>query len=150
MAIQRYGFHSLLHAADLLDHKLRKKLEPFGIRPRQARILNALDRIGPTSQSELIAEFDVTAGSMSSMIARLVSMNLVSRTRHLDELRTDVLQLTPDGLAKLEHIRAVWSEMQALIEEAIGKENTQQLTALTTELKFALGGKVPGQKRSRK
>lgn len=150
MARQKYKFHSLLHAADLVEDQLRVQLAPLGIRPRQARILNALRRMGTASQVDLANEFNVTAGSMSTMIARLIAMNLVSRTKVPEELRTDVLQLTPLGLSMLKQVHTVWRHMNTVLEDALGQEKADMLGVLTTELKFALGGHIPGQKNALK
>lgn len=150
MPRQKYKFHSLLHAADLVEDRLRVQLDPLGIRPRQARILNALRRMGTASQVELAIEFNVTAGSMSTMIARLIAMKLVSRTKDPSELRTDVLQLTPKGISVLKKVHMVWRQMNAVLEEALGQEKADMLGALSAELKSALGGHVPGQKNAPK
>lgn len=150
MPRQKYKFHSLLHAADLVEDRLRVQLAPLGIRPRQARILNALRRMGTASQVELASEFNVTAGSMSTMIARLMAMNLVSRTKAPEELRTDVLQLTPQGLTLLKKIHTVWRQINTMLEDALGQEKADMLGVLTSELKFALGGHIPGQKNALK
>lgn len=148
MPKQKYKFHSLLHAADLVEDQLRVQLAPLGIRPRQARILNALRRMGTASQVNLASEFNVTAGSMSTMIARLIAMDLVNRTKDPSELRTDVLQLTPQGRSVLTKVHAVWRQMNTVLEDALGQEKADLLGALTSELKFALGGSIPGQKNA--
>lgn len=146
MPKQKYKFHSLLHAADLVEDRLRVQLAPLGIRPRQARILNALRRMGTASQVNLASEFNVTAGSMSTMIARLIAMDLITRTKDPSELRTDVLQLTPQGRSVLTKVHTVWRQMNTVLEDALGQEKADLLGALTSELKFALGGSIPGQK----
>ena len=76
---KRHSFHSLLHSADLVEQNLRNELEPLELRPRQARILSAINRLGPVSQVTLAKEFQVTPGSMSTMIIRLEKLGLISR-----------------------------------------------------------------------
>ena len=153
---KRHCFHSLLHSADLVEQNLRNELEPLELRPRQARILSAINRLGPVSQVTLAKEFQVTPGSMSTMITRLEKLGLISRYRELDERRSDVLSLTTQAKDKLQGIRKTWRQSDALIIDAIGAEKAQLLGELTLELTQALGGNVPGlpaaleQNRARK
>lgn len=140
----KYRFHSLLHSSDLLEQRLRHGLEPLKLRPRQARILSALNKLGQISQVTLAKEFQVTPGSMSTMVTRLEKLGLISRYREPGERRSDVLSLTAEGKAQLQGIRKAWRQMDAQIVEAIGVEKAQLLGELTEELTFALGGRVPG------
>lgn len=141
---KKHRFHSLLHSADLVEQRLRNELEPLGLRPRQARILGALNRMGPISQATLAKEYQVTPGSMSTMVTRLEKLGLVTRYREPDERRSDVLSLTAQGKAHLQGIRKTWRQTDALIVNAIGAEKAQLLGELTAELTFALGGHIPG------
>ncbi|UWQ20137.1 MarR family winged helix-turn-helix transcriptional regulator [Jannaschia sp. W003] len=115
----------------------------MGIKPRQARILDALDRMGEVSQKALIESFDVTSGSMSTMIDRMEAAGLVRRRRSARDGRVDLISVTPHGARLLEEVRVVWREMDDLIEAKLGPEKAAVLTELTRELKFALGAKVP-------
>ena len=71
--------HYLLHSADLLEVRLHRQLAPLGIKPRQARILDALDRMESASQVELARAFDVAPASMSTMTTRLVAAGFITR-----------------------------------------------------------------------
>ena len=141
---KKYRFHSLLHSSDLLEQRLRIGLEPLELRPRQARVLSALNRLGQISQVTLAKEFQVTPGSMSTMVTRLEKLGLITRYREPDERRSDVLALTAEGKAHLKGIRKTWTQMDELIVEAIGIEKAKLLGELTEELTTALGGHVPG------
>ena len=141
---KKYRFHSLLHSSDLLEQRLRLGLEPLELRPRQARVLSALNRLGQISQVTLAKEFQVTPGSMSTMVTRLEKLGFITRHREPDERRSDVLTLTAVGKAHLKGIRKTWTQMDDLIIEAIGIKKAQLLSELTEELTTALGGHVPG------
>ena len=141
---KKYRFHSLLHSSDLLEQRLRLGLEPLELRPRQARVLSALNRLGQISQVTLAKEFQVTPGSMSTMVTRLEKLGFITRHREPDERRSDVLILTAVGKAHLKGIRKTWTQMDDLIIEAIGIKKAQLLGELTEELTTALGGQVPG------
>jgi hypothetical protein len=43
------NFHFLLHSAHLVEERLRKRLAQLNVQPRQARILDAIGRMGKTS-----------------------------------------------------------------------------------------------------
>ena len=104
MTTEPHALHFLLHAADLVEERLRRRLAPLGIRPRQARIVDALDRMGEVSQADLARAFDVTAASMSTMTARLVQAGFIERRAHPDEQRSNLLRLSPKGRALLAEI----------------------------------------------
>lgn len=138
-------FHALLHSADLLEKRLTERLAPLGVRPRQARILVAIDMIGPTSQTVLAREFDLTKGSMSTMIDRLLALDLVVRQKSEKDRRGDVVKLSPAGTGMVLDIRSVWRDIDIMVESVLGTEKQRHLTELATELKTALGGRIPGE-----
>lgn len=140
-----YKFHSLLHSADILEKRLATLLTPVGITPRQARILNVLNRVGEVSQTVLTEQFDVTSGSMSTMIDRLLKLGMIERRKNPEDRRGDLISITDQGMAVLHEVRDVWQEIDELIEEKLGPEKAALLTELMRELKFALGGRVPGK-----
>lgn len=143
-----YRFHELLHSADLVEVRLREKLAPMDIRPKQARVLHALDKTGRAAQVELAQMTNVTAGSMSSMVTRLEKLGLISREKHPDERRSDVLSLTDAGRSQLKDVYRTWKQMDELIENTMGRNKARMLAELTKELRSALGGQVPGDNTS--
>jgi DNA-binding MarR family transcriptional regulator len=145
MQSQSRNFHFLLHSAHLVEEGLRKRLSPLGIQPRQARILDAIGRMGTTSQIRLAEEMSVTQASMSTMIVRLVELGLI--TKHVDEgeLRSNLLKLSPKGTKLLAKIYILWSETDREIELTLGQKNTEHLTKMTQKLRNALGGFTPGE-----
>lgn len=140
----RFKFHSLLHSASMLDKRLDTLLTPVGIKPKQARILNVLNRIGPSSQKTLTEEFDVTSGSMSTMIDRLLAAGLVHKEKHRDDKRTDIISLSERGKDVLIEVRDVWRDIDDLIAAKLGPERAELFNEMTRELKYALGGHVIG------
>lgn len=141
---QRNKIHGLLHSADLLERRMDILLSPLDIRPRQARVLNILNRIGSVTQSALASEMGVTAGSMSTMVKRLTATDLINREKSHEDARADVLTLTSKGRTALAEVRDVWREMDAEITELLGPDKAETLAMLAHELKTALGGRVPG------
>ena len=144
--ITDYHFHELLHSGDLLEDRLREHLAPMNIRPKQARVLGALEILGTAAQVELARASNVTAGSMSTMVGRLEKLGLISREQHPDERRSDVLSLTDAGRAKLKDIHRSWEHMDQLVANTLGRDKAGMLAELTEELRQALGGQVPDNK----
>tara|TARA_R110002126_G_scaffold286859_1_gene439044 strand:+ start:3424 stop:3915 length:492 start_codon:yes stop_codon:yes gene_type:complete len=144
MTTDSFSLHYLLHAAALVEESLRERLAEIGLRPRQARIIQALSRMEPTSQVSLAREFSITSASMSTMTVRLIEAGVISREPHPDEARSNVLRLTERGRGLLSHIHVAWRDIDALIAERLGPENAETLARLAHDLRDRLGGHVPG------
>ena len=71
--------HYLLHSSAMIEKYLNAKLIPLGLGPRQARVIEDLDRVGSASQIELARECRITAASMSTMTSRLIAAGYISR-----------------------------------------------------------------------
>ncbi|WP_298971663.1 MarR family winged helix-turn-helix transcriptional regulator [uncultured Roseobacter sp.] len=145
MAKKPHKFHSLLHSADILEKRLATLLTPVGITTPQARILSVLNRTGEVSQTVLTERFDVTSGSMSTMIDRLLKLGMIDRRKNPEDRRGDLISITDQGTAVLNEVRDVWQDIDEMIAEKLGPKNAALLAELTRELKFALGGRVPGR-----
>lgn len=144
MLSNSYKFHLFLHFSHLLEERLRSRLTPLGVQPRQARVLDALGRMGEASQVELAREFALTAASMSTMTSRLLTAGLIEK--HVDEreLRSNVLTLSKHGESLLKEIYREWREIDREICDVIGVENAAHLATLAYELRNAFGGSTPG------
>lgn len=143
MTTERFALHPFLHSAALIEDELRRRLSGIGVRPRQARVLDALARMGPTSQVRLARAVDVGAASMSTMTARLIEDGHVTRETDPEEARANILRLTEAGRGLLSEIHAAWRDVDALIEERIGSERAATLTTAALALRDALGGCAP-------
>lgn len=148
MDMKRQGFllHPLLHSCNLVEDRLRIRLAPYGIQPRQARVLSALNRMGPVSQVELAREFHISAASMSTMSSRLIAANLISRKLNAETARSNVLTITKEGQTLLREIHRAWGDIDHMIEEALGVERAHQLGEMARELRDKLGGHPPGRR----
>lgn len=135
--------HLLLHSADLVEEKMRIQLVHLDVKPRQARVLDALDRMGSVSQVVLARECHITPASMSTMISRLAAAGLITAETDPAELRSKIIGLSEQGGEVLEKVRGVWRDVDLHIEEAIGRDKALMLAELTGELRDALGGRAP-------
>lgn len=141
-----FAFHFLIHAVHLLEERLRAGLDRHGVRPRQARILDALDRMGEASQADLAAEFAVSAASMSTMTSRLLRSGLIERRTDPKELRRNLLTLTDRGRDALRSVYRVWGVVDREIAQRLGAKKAERLAELSLELRNALGGFTPGKR----
>lgn len=116
------------------------------MRPRQARVIDALARMEPASQVALAREFGVNPASMSTMTARLIEAGLVTREVDPEEARAHLLRLTDRGRGLLEEIHAAWRDVDRLIEQKIGPELAAQLADAAKALRDGLGGRAPGRR----
>ncbi|WP_195822622.1 MarR family winged helix-turn-helix transcriptional regulator [Roseobacter sp. MH60115] len=140
-----HKLHALLHSANLIEQHLRIELEPLGLRPRQARVLHALGRVGTCSQVDLARAFNVSPASMSTMTQRLVQGGYILREVDPEERRTNTLQLTEKGRALLSDVHKAWRAVDKIIQNAVGAENAEQLASLAFMLRDALGGRPPAK-----
>ena len=144
MSKQGFAFHAHLHSGHLLEEHLRARLTGLGISPRQARVLDAMDRMGPVSQVALAQSFHLTAASMSTMTSRLIKAGLIEKARDPESARGNLLTLSARGREALASVYGAWTDMDRLIEGLLGQRKAHSLAALTRELRDALGGHPPG------
>lgn len=145
MRTDSFNFHLLLHSANLVGEQLRLKLADIGLSQSQARVIDALARMGAVSQVTLVREFGITPASMSTMTSRLIEAGYITRKVDPAEARSNIVELTPKGRDLLAHVYAAWREIDVLIKDTLGEENTGQLAELTRSLRDQLGGKAPDQ-----
>ena len=141
--------HFLLHSAALVEDAVRRALMPLGLGPSQARVLDALDRMGQASQAELAQDCNITAASMSTMTMRLLAAGFIERRKDPNERRSNILRLSDKGRLLMTEIRTAWETVDRLIGGAVGEEKAAHIAALTRELRDALGGRTPGTGTSR-
>jgi DNA-binding MarR family transcriptional regulator len=144
MPKQGFAFHAHLHSGHLLEEHLRARLTGLGISPRQARVLDAMERMGPVSQVALAQAFHLAAASMSTMTTRLIKAGLIEKARDPESARGNLLTLSPRGREALASVYDAWTEMDRMIEDLLGQTKAHSLAALTRELRDALGGRPPG------
>ncbi|WP_163851257.1 MarR family winged helix-turn-helix transcriptional regulator [Pseudooceanicola aestuarii] len=142
--MKRFGIHHILHSADILEARLRQRLRGLNLQPRQARVVDALGRLGTASQGKLARQFDVTPASMSTMTARLINGGWISRSPDPDDPRINVLRLTDKGQDLRAEIEAAWEDMDRMIRDLLGPDTADAFLQGAFKLHQALGAHVPG------
>lgn len=145
MTQQHAHIHPFLHSATLIEKRLENMLRPSRIRDRQALVLDALQKGGPSSQQRLAKHFCVSPGTMSSMISRLETLGFVQRETNPTDRRADadVVNITSSGIEALADVADVWQEGNRTIEGILGSEDSKRFFALADQLSRALGGGPP-------
>ena len=143
MQPDEHFFHGLLHSGELVEAELRQSLSSLGVQPRQARVLEAMGRIGPVSQTDLASAFGVTSASISTMTDRLLAAGLITRAVHPTSRRQNVLELTEKGRKLLDGIGVAWASVDDKIRAVLGAD-ARTFFDLGRRLRDGLGGAIPG------
>lgn len=90
-----------------LHRALRAEAHELGVTSTQASLLSAIQRCPKIGIGELARREHLSAPTLVGHIDKLAALGLVERCRHTTEDRRRVdLVLTPDGVAKVEMLRA--------------------------------------------
>lgn len=81
----------------------RPILEPLGLTHPQYLVMLALWERAPRSLGELAQELAMESATLSPLVKRLESQNLVTRTRRMDDERVLDITLTQDGVDLRQH-----------------------------------------------
>lgn len=138
-----HKFHLLLHSADLIQEQLRLELLPLNLTPHQARVIKALNAIGPVSQINLAREFGITAASMSTMTTRLIRLGFINTEKDPNNAKRNLLSLTDDGIGLIDGITQAWNRIDIYMEKVLGINNVNVLADITLSLRDSLGGRMP-------
>jgi DNA-binding MarR family transcriptional regulator len=90
----------------------------------------ALSQMEPAWQVSLARAFAITPAGMSTLAIRLIQAGFISRAPHPDEMRSNVLHLTPRRRGLLSELHATWWDIDALI----GATETKALARMTCDL----------------
>ncbi len=135
-------FHPILHAAHLIEARLRDALAATGLQPRQARMLMAIAELGPIKQSQLAQAFDLAPPTMTVMLTRLEHEGLVDRHSQAGN-KQNAIALTDAGRALLSDIERAWLSVDHHLRHCFGDTEAEAFSRAALHLRAALGGKPP-------
>src|SRR5271167_2452727 len=107
-------------------------LEETGIDETDFRVLEVLLNKGPLPVNTIGPKVNLTPGSISTAVDRLVERGLVSRVESLEDRRVRVVSLTPKGKRL---IVPVFRKHAAEIKKVFANASSKELRALETILK---------------
>ena len=114
-----------------IDLHSRELMQQVGLTAPQLAALKAIARLQPVTMGALAKSIHLSQATLTGILTRLETRNLVSRVRSVSDRRTVVVEVTEEG-------RAVLSDAPSLLQEQFRREllklqeweQTQMLAAL--------------------
>jgi len=100
-------------------------------------VLEAILHKGPLGQRELGRKVLTSPGNMTDMIDKLAARGLVRRTRHKQDRRAVLVELTPEGRALIEPLFTLHAKDIAAAMSGLSREELRQFSGLLRKLGLA-------------
>ena len=126
----------------MLDETLEQQQLTIG----DWKVLNSLRWAGKPyrrSAGELAKRADLTSGAMTSRLDQLEDEGLVRRLRDPDDRRGVLVELTDQGRERHEEAFGVQAQKEALLGEALGDRELEQLNELLRRVMLSLEERFP-------
>lgn len=104
-----------------------KRLGEVDLTMAQWAPLMRMRQVGQVPVAELARWVNSDAGAMTRLLDRLEKKGLCKRVRSLEDRRVVLMELTPEGLAAIEHVPAVLAEVMNLHLAGFSKTEWQAL-----------------------
>ncbi|MEB0133860.1 homoprotocatechuate degradation operon regulator HpaR [Actimicrobium sp. CCC2.4] len=111
-----------LKARDCLMAHFRPILNHFGLTEQQWRILRSLDEHGPLEPREICTLCQIQSPSMTGVLARMETMQLVRRSRVEGDQRRVLVQLAKKGDQLMAELAPLVEAQYREIERALGSQ----------------------------
>jgi homoprotocatechuate degradation regulator HpaR len=126
---------SLLQAREIAMSYFRPSLKHIGFTEQQWRVVRILSQQGEMEINRLADLACILKPSMTGVLARMESADLVKRRRSEHDQRRVLVTLTTVGDACFEGMRGRMEENYERLQECFGAEKLQTLLVLLNELK---------------
>jgi len=120
---------NLRRAARAVTRLYNQALRPDGIEITQFTLLMALSVTGETSQGELAELLALDSTTLTRMLS-LVRKRRWIQVRQGRDRRQRLVSLTPTGRQKLREAMPRWTQAQADLEKAVGRDTLSHLGGL--------------------
>ena len=126
-----------------LRHRARAGalLAPLGLHPGQEALLLALARRGPMIQSQLSEELACEPPSVTLMTRKLEAAGHITREPAPRDRRATVVAITDSGMALVDRLERVWSDLADETVRGIPDETVEALPALLRAMAGNVGTK---------
>lgn len=121
----------------LIKSKNRRLMESYGITPLQYRALSLINDKTPT-MGDLCDLLYLSSSTVTDLVDRLESNNLVKRIRSKEDRRVIILEITEEGLALLKEIKEKKSEILSKSLNLLEEETKAKIKHALEELYNAL------------
>lgn len=118
--------------ATLLDRERSRAFATHGLEVWEFDVLAALRRSGEPyrmSPGQLLAELEVASGTMTNRITRLSERGLVRRRRHPSDGRSALVELTGEGLTRVDGALAELLNSEGRLLNDLDRADVEQLGA---------------------
>ncbi len=109
------------------------KLRPHGLHVAQVNLLCAMAAMGPVQPSVLAERMFLEKSTLSRDLQVLLGQGYVQRDGGKDA-RSQILTITPQGIAKLEAIMPLWTEAQRELTKQLGTTFVSALSDTVDDL----------------
>jgi DNA-binding MarR family transcriptional regulator len=127
---------------------LDETLEQQGLTSADWKVLTALRWQGKPyrrNAGELAKRSDLSSGAMTNRLDHLEQEGLVRRLRDPDDRRGVLVELTEKGRKRHQQAIGVQAQKEALLAEALGERDMEQLNALLRRVMLTLEERMPGK-----
>ena len=126
---------NLRRAALAITKLYNRKLAPSRLTIGQYSLLGHIKFLGPISVSDLAGIIRLDRTTLVRNIKILEKEGLIIDVSQ-SGTRNRQLQLTDEGLKRYTTAELLWKEAQAFMEQQLGQENLQKLTALLSDIEI--------------
>ena len=114
--------------------RVRRAMRPLGLGAQQFLVLQQLQALGETSQSELADALGIDRSNLATLVADLCDRDLVERTRDDADRRRYVLRLSRSGQTLLGRTEGAIASAEEDLLAPLDQEQREQLHALLRRL----------------
>lgn len=129
-------YYSLAKTQNNFRHFFKQVARTRGITasPAQLGILFLLKEKNNSTMSYISNELELDNSAITRSIDRLEKMGFARRTINDKDRREFSIEITSEGLSEIEKARAIIREINASLENKIGKERLELFKEILTEL----------------
>ena len=134
------AYVKLLRAGRAVVARVEPRLAAAGLTPTQFGVLEAILHKGPLGQRELGRKVLTSPGNMTDLIDKLEARALVQRTRHKQDRRAVLVELTAAGRALVEPLFTDHAADIAAAMAGLSSQELRQLGGLLRKLGLSPSG----------
>ena len=121
----------LMRKMRLCGHLLYHK---YHLNYAQNKILMLLCEKGPMTQTELLCELKIQAGSLSEILSKIEGAGFVKKERSEADKRTILVSVTEEGITQAEAFKAERQRLAAFLFEDVSDEDKKSLDRILSLL----------------
>jgi DNA-binding MarR family transcriptional regulator len=123
------GGSLLVQVGRELNTETERRLAPLGLTAQQAALLLHAAR-GRSTPSLLKGQLGTDTAGMTRLLDRLEAKGLLRRTRHPEDRRSVVIEVTPEGLALVPRLPPIFGGISRQVFAGFSEEEIAQVTGM--------------------